>query len=73
MIVLAYELRRDFCRSGWSGSLCDRDQSTGQTVPLSAGEEGGAVLPQAKKCRPYAVARAAAFDRKAVGAGKRDS
>jgi hypothetical protein len=28
---------------------------------LSAGNEGGAILPQAKKCHPNAVARAAAF------------
>jgi hypothetical protein len=33
-------------------------------MPLSAGDEGGAILPQAKKCRPNAVARAAAFRRR---------
>jgi hypothetical protein len=39
-------------------------------MPSSAGKEGGAVLPQAKKCRPNAVAREAAFGREAAGAGK---
>jgi hypothetical protein len=47
--------------------------NTNAYAVASAGEEGGAVLPQAKKRRPDAVARAAAFDRAAVGAGKRDS
>jgi hypothetical protein len=34
-----------------------------QTMPLSTGDESGAILPQANKCRLNAVVREAAFRR----------
>jgi hypothetical protein len=51
-----------------------RDQSAGQIMQLSAGDESSTVLPQAKKCCASAVARAGGFGlREQAKEGKRDT
>ena len=66
--------KRDTCRRGWSRAVVARDQSAGQIMQLSAGDESSTVLPQAKKCCASAVARAAGFGlREQAKEGKRDT
>jgi hypothetical protein len=70
----AKEAKRDSCRGGWSCPRSGHDQSPSQTMLSSAGNEDGAVLPEAKKRRPNAVAREAGFRlREQAKEGKRDS
>lgn len=66
--------KRDACRRGWSRAVMARDQSAGQIMQLSAGDESSPVLPQAKKCCASAVARAGGFGlREQAKEGKRDA
>ena len=70
----AKKSKRDTCRRGWSRAVVARDQSAGQIMQLSAGDESSTVLPQAKKCCASAVARAAGFGlREQAKEGKRDT